>query len=224
MLEAAPLSATRESSLETARAMVELYKDDKRFRQARALTELPARTTADVRDPSEAFSSSTCSARLADEPYEFLTDQVQCYPKDLDEAIMTIEGAKVDACGKLEVSSYMSFKDYFANESLRIDHPVRENPGTKEDEQDQLTGLKWWSDARGKGWITKCKNQTKWFSAVRLGSWRYAFVLARLQRDIWFNNADDELTGAQRPAIGSKRGQPSYPSPYSAKCRAQSTS
>mmetsp|Transcript_101975 Transcript_101975/g.273777 ORF Transcript_101975/g.273777 Transcript_101975/m.273777 type:complete len:85 (-) Transcript_101975:60-314(-) len=53
-----------------------------------------------------------------------------------------------------------------------------------------LVGLRTWSDAKGMGWIAQRglpsgKTEARWVSAQTWGSWRLAFLLARLQRDLW---------------------------------------
>jgi hypothetical protein len=258
VLRSAPLVATKESSLETARAMAAIYKDAAMFPQARSHTELPTWRAAGAGGVSGASSSSAGSSQIAeakssytefaqvdrrppgrprskaklnsgtgpvwvqnveaksvgdDAPIEspsadqFQEVPWQGFPEDPDEPSMIVEGADIDECGNLEVVSYMKFKDYFANEPPRMSHPVRDNPGTKEDEQEQLTGLKWWSDARGEGWIAKYNKEAKWFSAIKLGSWRLAFMLARLQRDVWFKDVDVEPAGAQRSAKKPQHGR-----------------
>merc|ERR1719174_1331379 len=53
----------------------------------------------------------------------------------------------------------------------------------------------------------KIQQEAKWFSAIKLGSWRLAFVLARLQRDVWFKDVDVEPAGAQRSAKKPQHGR-----------------
>merc|ERR1711935_1192601 len=65
-------------------------------------------------------------------------------------------------------------------------------PGVKEEEQEQLENLRWWSDAKGEGWIAKGPSmgtltKDKWFSVKTCGSWRLSFLMARLQRDVWLS-------------------------------------
>jgi len=108
------------------------------------------------------------------------------FPPVPDEPHLTVDGAILDPFGKLELSAYIGLKELFADEAPRESHPVQGYPGTQLDEQEQLQkGLKWWSDPRGKGWIATWKKDVKWFNASKWGSWRLAFVLARLQRDVW---------------------------------------
>ena len=116
------------------------------------------------------------------------------FPAEFDEPRMTVKGAilVVNSGGKLDVKEYMNLKDHFADNVPKEQHPVPSKPGVKEEEQTQTANLRWWSDAKGEGWIangphmgTRTKN--KWFNANKFGSWRLAFLLAKLQRDIWLS-------------------------------------
>ena len=106
---------------------------------------------------------------------------------------MTVEGAIVeDRGGKLDVKEYLSLRGHFADEAPREKHPVPSKPGVKEEEQEQMENLRWWSDTKGEGWIAKgpqmgALTKDKWFSVKTCGSWRLAFLLARLQRDVWLS-------------------------------------
>ena len=115
-------------------------------------------------------------------------------PAEPDEPRMTVKGAilVVNSGGKLDVNGYMILKHLFADTVPREQHPVPSKPGVKEDEQEQTENLRWWSDAKGEGWIAKGPNmgtrtKDKWFNAHKCGSWRLAFLLAKLQRDIWLS-------------------------------------
>lgn len=73
-------------------------------------------------------------------------------------------------------------------------------PGVRDGEE-VPSGLKTWNDALGKsgksggmkngaGWIAEYKgskkqSQTRWFNVRTWGSWRLAFLLAKLQRQLW---------------------------------------
>ena len=114
--------------------------------------------------------------------------------EESDEPRMTVKGAilVVNSGGKLDVNGYMILKHLFADTVPREQHPVPSKPGVKEDEQEQTENLRWWSDAKGEGWIAKGPNmgtrtKDKWFNAHKCGSWRLAFLLAKLQRDIWLS-------------------------------------
>lgn len=116
------------------------------------------------------------------------------FPAEPDEPRMTVKGAilVVNSGGKLNVKEYMSLKHHFADTVPREQHPVPSKPGVKEDEQEQTENLRWWSDSKGEGWIAKGPNmgtrtKNKWFNAKKCGSWRFAFLLAKLQRDIWLS-------------------------------------
>ena len=114
------------------------------------------------------------------------------FPAETDDPRMTVKGAivVVDSGGKLDVKAYMSFRHLFADTVPR--ELVLSKPGMKEDELEQTANLRWWSDPKGAGWIAKGPNmgtrtRNKWFNAKKCGSWRFAFLLAKLQRDIWLS-------------------------------------
>ena len=114
------------------------------------------------------------------------------FPAETDDPRMTVKGAivVVDSGGKLDVKAYMSFSHLFADTVPR--ELVLSKPGMKEDELEQTANLRWWSDPKGAGWIAKGPNmgtrtRNKWFNAKKCGSWRFAFLLAKLQRDIWLS-------------------------------------
>ena len=81
-------------------------------------------------------------------------------------------------------------------------------PGVRDGEE-VPSGLKTWNDALGKsgksggmkngaGWIAEYKgskkqSQTRWFNVRTWGSWRLAFLLAKLQRQLW------EASGSTAP-------------------------
>jgi len=108
---------------------------------------------------------------------------------------LNLAGAVRDPLGKLEVGKYMDLKAHFAGEAARAQHPDPKRPGVKADEFDSVEGLlRNWSDPRGQGWIAShptLSSKTKWFSVSKCGTWRLAFLLARLQRDCWQADVDD---------------------------------
>lgn len=120
------------------------------------------------------------------------------FPPEPIESLLTVEGAIVTDGGKLDVNEYFYLRDHFAKEGPPAQHPVPSKPGVKREEQENLHSLRPWSDAKGAGWIAigPCmgtKTKDKWFSMKKLGSWRLAYLLARLQRDIWLSGAHVEL-------------------------------
>ena len=112
------------------------------------------------------------------------------FPPEPADTRLTVEGAIVTDGGKLDIKKYLTLKDHFADEAPREKHPLPSKPGVKKEEQGQMENLKCWSDIKGEGWIVKGPymgeaTKDKWFSVKTIGSWRFAFLLARLQRDIW---------------------------------------
>ncbi|CAE8640056.1 unnamed protein product, partial [Polarella glacialis] len=108
---------------------------------------------------------------------------------------LTAEGAVCDQQFRLVLSSYNDFKSCFAREPPPIRHPDPLWPGLRLEEIPggeravSLEGLRNWSDAKGSGWIATGKvgksNLSRWFSSKVWGSWRLAFLLAKVQREVW---------------------------------------
>jgi len=144
-------------------------------------------------------------------------------PADPEDARLTIDGAVVDANLKLNVAAYEDLLSWYAGEPSPDKHPHPTFPGVRAGEA-VPKGMRVWDDLRagattkdGAGWIAARSarkgepKREKWFNMRTTGSWRLAFVLARLQRDIWerrggpgFNQqaaaAASSTTGSQAPA------------------------
>jgi len=109
---------------------------------------------------------------------------------------LTVGGAVLGPDGKLDVGAYEDLHTYFAGEPAPPKHPMPEKPGVRVGE-DVPKGLRTWDDLRagaagkdGAGWIAvrARKNEPKkekWFNIRTCGSWRLAFLLARLQRELF---------------------------------------
>jgi len=119
------------------------------------------------------------------------------FPPTPNDPRWEVDGAEFDAVGNLKDAAYVDFKEYFCNEPPWCDHPVPCSPGVAADESVPLL-MRMWDDERkgyvnrGAGWVaTKFtgsatqKKEERWFSARTWGSWRLAFLLARLQRRVW---------------------------------------
>ncbi|CAE7810512.1 unnamed protein product [Symbiodinium sp. CCMP2592] len=141
------------------------------------------------------------------------------WPPDPDEARLTPEGAVCDAQSRLKLSAYSDLKTLFPDEAAPARHPDPENPGIREEElagAEAAISLEFlinWSDDKGAGWRTlrqaiqgKNKAESRWFGARSWGSWRMAFLMARLQRDVWQRAAaasaapDAAAAAAEEPA------------------------
>lgn len=140
-----------------------------------------------VASPAEKNDSSVKSSPqkedVPDVPVSF-----QGFPPEPDDARLTVAGAIVDSFRKLERIAYVDLKDHFKNEAPKELHPLPIMPGINADEESQCTGLKMWSDAKGEGWIAanpENPQRVSWFNRSKWGSWRLAFLLARLQRAVW---------------------------------------
>mmetsp|Transcript_35706 Transcript_35706/g.111433 ORF Transcript_35706/g.111433 Transcript_35706/m.111433 type:complete len:453 (-) Transcript_35706:31-1389(-) len=128
-------------------------------------------------------------------------------PADPLDERLTPEGAVTDASGKLAAEAYTGFKEHFAAEPPRARHPNPAFPGLRADEaaEGAPVGLRSWSDDRGAGWMVKHRRGQRYFSSSRWGSWRLAFLLARLQRAVWEHEAPQEQT--QQP-VQTEHPQP----------------
>jgi len=133
-------------------------------------------------------------------------DKSDPYPRTPDDPCLVPSGAVVvqegPGEGRLCDSAYVGFISHFANEVAADRHPHVHAPGLGANEI-HPEGLKLWDDApaaaftprgqRGAGWIAckpvrlegQDKPEEKWFNIRTWGSWRLAFLLARLQRKVW---------------------------------------
>lgn len=89
-------------------------------------------------------------------------------------------------------------------------------PGVRDGEE-VPSGLKTWNDALGKsgksggmkngaGWIAEYKgskkqSQTRWFNVRTWGSWRLAFLLAKLQRQLWEASGAAPKAAVEAPKV-----------------------
>jgi len=136
-------------------------------------------------------------------------DSLRDAPDDLR---LTARGAVCDLFGRLDVSAYKDLKSHFAGEAPRDRHPDPRMPGMLASElaAGSPDGLRWWSDAKGEGWIAShptCKAgqtvpESKWFSARTGGSWRFAYLLARLQRRLWETLPEEDAHHSHRRSVG----------------------
>lgn len=120
------------------------------------------------------------------------------WPPDPQEERMTVAGAICDAQSRLQLSAYTDLRKWFQGEPSEMRHPDSSKPGLRQEELAggtaavSLDGLQNWSDDKGAGWRTmrkavagKNKTESRWFGANSWGSWRMAFLLARLQHQVW---------------------------------------
>jgi len=128
------------------------------------------------------------------------------FVKDIVDERLTVRGALLDFKGLLQSSQYLGFKEHYAAEPPRAQHPNPDRPGLRAEEAadlDLLRNLTNWSDKGGWGWkaLNKVTKQTKWFNGRKFGSWRLCFLLARLQRDVWARvEAAQAASSASAPA------------------------
>ena len=117
---------------------------------------------------------------------------------------LTYKGVVLDFNGKVQISAYADLMPHFAGEPPPDQHPDPTHPGVRVDEQIP-DGLRIWDDVRagaidkdGAGWIAVHKGKAdggerkkeKWFNIRACGSWRLAFLLAKLQRIYWDKRAE----------------------------------
>lgn len=106
---------------------------------------------------------------------------------------LTVAGARTDGSQKLLDEAYVDLKAHFQGEPPKDQHPQPNWPGLRLEEVDlPRDGLRWWSDAKGEGWVAIAsardgvrKTESKWFSRKKWDSWRLSYLLAKLQRDVW---------------------------------------
>ncbi|CAE7240699.1 unnamed protein product [Symbiodinium sp. CCMP2592] len=127
---------------------------------------------------------------------------------DPADALFTSAGAKINPQGALEKSQYVQFvAAYRAEPTDRTLQPVPSQPGLRhENEASDLKDLRHWQDERGAGWIVSTAGRTAWFSIKKWGSWRLAYLLARLQRTLWIERPGAPEASAKQGARG--RGRP----------------
>eukprot|EP00933_Yihiella_yeosuensis_P020867 TRINITY_DN16646_c1_g1_i2.p1 TRINITY_DN16646_c1_g1~~TRINITY_DN16646_c1_g1_i2.p1 ORF type:complete len:1021 (-),score=227.83 TRINITY_DN16646_c1_g1_i2:311-3373(-) len=147
--------------------------------------------------------------------------------KDPHDSRLTLEGAVCD-CSRLVLSAYNDLKSHFQGELPPSDHPDPLRPGIRLEELPgganavSLEGLRNWSDAKGEGWIAYStkpstgKSESRWFNARVWGSWRLAFLLAKLQKQVWEKTASgkgaldsDGADSAPQEGTASKGGDAS---------------
>lgn len=125
-----------------------------------------------------------------------LFKELAALPEDPKDARLTVSGAVVGKDGKVDVAAYEDLQSAYAGEPPPSSHPYPDHPGVKSGEEIPQ-GLRIWDDLRaghatkdGAGWIAKSTKKgdgqkEKWFNIRTCGSWRLAFLLARLQRQLW---------------------------------------
>mmetsp|Transcript_12769 Transcript_12769/g.28205 ORF Transcript_12769/g.28205 Transcript_12769/m.28205 type:complete len:247 (+) Transcript_12769:21-761(+) len=145
-------------------------------------------------------------------------------PADPEDARLTVEGAVCSSDGKIDVESYQDLAAAFAGEPRPERHVFPEKPGVRSGEF-VPKGLRTWDDVHagssnkdGAGWIAvrsskRDGKKEKWFNIRTCGSWRMAFLLARLQRAIWEHGgrtqaADIKLAAVATPEVTPVKKRP----------------
>eukprot|EP00930_Biecheleria_cincta_P022285 TRINITY_DN16287_c0_g2_i1.p1 TRINITY_DN16287_c0_g2~~TRINITY_DN16287_c0_g2_i1.p1 ORF type:complete len:751 (+),score=122.45 TRINITY_DN16287_c0_g2_i1:73-2325(+) len=120
----------------------------------------------------------------------------QEFKTDPASPLFSLDGVAVSADKQLRRDAYLIFKGHFQSEPLdRKEHVNPILPGMRSSEMASLrTGLRMWCDAQGAGWIAKTPDGKKsaWFSVATWKSWRLAYLVAKLQRDLWWQESDNK--------------------------------
>mmetsp|Transcript_54203 Transcript_54203/g.117134 ORF Transcript_54203/g.117134 Transcript_54203/m.117134 type:complete len:325 (-) Transcript_54203:138-1112(-) len=119
------------------------------------------------------------------------------FPAIPDDARLRSESAECDETGSLRDTAYQPLIKHFKGEPPQQQHPDPYNPGVAPDEVVPV-GVRLWQDENtcstrgGAGWIAtgfpaegQTKGPERWFNVRTWGSFRLAFLLARLQRKVW---------------------------------------
>lgn len=145
--------------------------------------------------------------------------QLGFLPADPEDPRLRPEGAVCKEDGKLNVDAYADLHAAYKGEPEPEKHPDPAHPGVRKGELIPK-GLRIWDDVSagnmtkdGAGWIamysTRARGRPekteKWFNIRTCGSWRLAFLLARLQRDLW------ERRGAAATAAAATAGDHAMP-------------
>lgn len=151
-------------------------------------------------------------------------------PADPEDLLLTLDGAKCKEDGKIDVAAYAELAKAYASEPPPDQHPDPTRPGVRQGEY-VPKGLRMWDDVAagctgkdGAGWIAaytaRNRGRTeKWFNIRTCGSWRLAFVLARLQRDLWERSApraptpSDAAAAAEGAEVAAAEGRTAGASP-----------
>mmetsp|Transcript_146202 Transcript_146202/g.266535 ORF Transcript_146202/g.266535 Transcript_146202/m.266535 type:complete len:1228 (-) Transcript_146202:189-3872(-) len=163
---------------------------------------------------------------------------------DPEHPLFTIEGA-VAACddnGKLIANLYKEFHEHFSGEPRDASaHGDPDHPGLRAGEA-VPEGLKSWDhtsklrpDGKSKagGWIasrpapaqqgTKKVPDTAWFNINVWGSWRLAFLGARLQRELWLREQVQAVGALEAPMAVEATEAVAAPKPAEAPAAAEPT-
>jgi len=144
-------------------------------------------------------------------------------PADPKDPRLKVAGAVCGADGKVDIEAYEDIMQCWAGEPPPEAHPDPNHPGVRAGEGSPQ-GLHIWDDVRaGKGgssagWVAAKDKQgprgnmikmNKRFNIRTCGSWRLAFLLARLQHHIW-EHGDVPASRVPLHLIGSPaKGSPS---------------
>ncbi|CAK9098721.1 unnamed protein product [Durusdinium trenchii] len=145
----------------------------------------------------------------------------------LVDPLFTLGGAALEERGRLKSSAYAKFIVQFRSESRnRQEHPQPSLPGLRSGETSE-SHLRCWEDSKGAGWIAAVQGKSAWFSLSSWGSWRLAFLLAKLQRDLWLKGGVEVRTvktSTEEAKVSGQRGRPrkepkEVPEPRPEKCQ-----
>lgn len=138
-------------------------------------------------------------------------------PADPADLRLTVAGAVCDSQGKIDIEAYEDIMKCWEGEPAPQNHPNPHHPGVRPGEQ-VLKGMRIWDDVRagctgkdGAGWIAAKSSKhlgkkEKWFNIRTCGSWRLAFLLAKLQHQVW-EQQNDALVAKAAQAEGKNDTQ-----------------
>jgi len=99
---------------------------------------------------------------------------------------LTVEHAVFDSQGNLSNTHYTrfieDFKEIMADD---VQLPACTSSWGVLPGEEKPSNLRVWHDKKGAGWCVQGLNRSRWFSKKKWGSWRLAFLLARLQHKVW---------------------------------------
>eukprot|EP00434_Breviolum_minutum_P022585 symbB.v1.2.019930.t1/scaffold1652.1/size121070/10 len=122
----------------------------------------------------------------------------------LDERL-SAQGAIKDAEGSLRLCDYKDLISIVEDEVELAEG--REGLQAAEEIPD---GVRRWKDPKGSGWIAchPSRKLTRWFNKSIWRSWRMAFLLAKLQRELWAKVPKAPAADEPQELAQSRRGRP----------------
>lgn len=177
--------------------------------------------------------------------FQVVSDEQKKLPPDPHDLRLTLRGAVCYRDGRLLLDAYNDLRYRFRTEPPVELHPDPSRPGMQlwEDTTQILGDLELWNDGHccvsnrhgdlkhGNGWIVhhpvevtpSGDRASKRFSTQTWGSWRLTFLLAKLQRDVWWDRYGQPTSMTMKVESGNapckpgtfKRGEDEVPAQVS---------